>query len=91
MEIREAGAGGVMEAIGLRYDNSSEVPEDSKGGKLGMVGVDFWSPCCSSAPPSPLCTYGLGLHLHLRPGTGCWASSLGPGVQTAQMLGQPHG
>lgn len=83
--------GGVMEAKGLRYGNSTKVPEDSKGGKLGLVGVDFWSPCCSSAPPSPLCTHGLGLHRHLRPGTGCWASSLGPGVQTAQTLGRQHG
>lgn len=27
--------------------------EDSKSGKLRMVGMALWSLCCSSAPPSP--------------------------------------
>lgn len=65
--------------------------EDNNSGKLRMVGVAFWSLSCSSAPPSPPCTHVLGLHLHLRPGTGCWASSLGPEVQTVQRLGRRLG
>lgn len=97
VEIREAGAGVLSWQAGSRKLQAREMVtakrshKDSKGGKLRMVCVDFWSLSCSSAPPSPLCTHGLGLHLHLRPGTGCWVSSLGPEAQTAQMLGQQHG
>lgn len=64
----EAGAGGVMEATGLRYDNSSEVPEDSKGGKLGMGGV---VPTLLLSPTQP------SLYVRIRSPSPTWDWLLG--------------